>query len=255
MQANATHIRRQLDQLITDQATIENELATWTTRPSSHTRGADPAVGPLPGGTQILSTAADLGPGGHILATLATWEDDWRTLRDMAPRARPGTLEDVCRWLAVHTSWAVANHPAIDEFQSELDDVARDVRRAIADNDRWARTRINCWAPAPGASHDSGTTRVDRIVPAATCSAPLWIDRLDPAYPLLVCKGCGSQWTPEGIGDLRTMPIALHDAAALTGLTVKALRHAVDRALIPNQPEGRRVRIRLADVWRWRLSA
>ena len=58
-----------------------------------------------------------------------------------------------------------------------------------------------------------------------------------------------------GLGDLRDQPIAIHDAAALTGLSEKILRNAVHRGRVPATHVGRKVRIRLADVWRWRLTA
>jgi excisionase family DNA binding protein len=83
----------------------------------------------------------------------------------------------------------------------------------------------------------------------------LWIDRLDPAYPLLTCRTCQVTWTPEGLGDLRTIPLAIHDASALTGLSERLLRHAIHRGRIPAHHDGHRIRIVLADIWRWRISA
>lgn len=259
-----TRIRRDLTRLPADQVVIELELLSLS-RTTGGNRTGDPATGPLPGGTQLLSLAAEMAAGGRILATLATWEDDWRSLRDMPPRTRPGTLADVCGWLHTHAPWAVESHPAVDDFATELADCARAVHRAIDGTDRWARTRLACWNAAPwdengthGDEHrPSGTHRPDRTPsdPQAACGAPLWIDRLDPASPLLVCRTCQATWTPEGLGDLRETPIAVHDAAALTGLSERILRHAIHRGRIPAVRVEHRVRIRLADVWRWRLSA
>lgn len=255
-----TRIRRDLTRLPHDQYVIELELLSLS-RTTGGNRTGDPATGPLPGGTLLLSLAAEMAAGGRILATLASWESDWRDLRDMPQRTRPGTLADVCGWLHVHAPWAVEQHPAVDEFADELSECARSVHRALDGNDRWARTRLACWATVEAPHSDeprvSGTSRPDRTPSDSqrACGAPLWIDRLDPASPLLVCRTCQATWTPEGLGDLRDRPISLHDAASLTGITVNALRIAVQRGRVPAVRLERRVCIRLADVWRWRISA
>jgi hypothetical protein len=152
-------------------------------------------------------------------------------------------LADICGWLHVHALWACDHHPAIGEFTDELADIARRVHRVIDGNDRWARTRVACWA-LTGEPPDR-----------TPCGAPLWIDRLDPAYPLLVCRTCQATWTPEGLGDLRTIPLAIHDASALTGISENALRLAIRRGRIEATHIDRRLRIRLTDIWQWRISA
>lgn len=236
-----TRIRRHLHQLPQDQLTIELQLATWHTQPTTPSNG-DPAVGPLPGGTQLLSTATDLAPHGFIHTALLEWRDDWRERRRMDPEP-PALLAHICAWLWTHAAWAVDHHPAVNDFADELAHHATTVHRAVTDTDRWARTRLACWA-LTGEPPDR-----------TPCGNTLWIDRLDPASPLLVCRTCQATWTPEGLGDLRDRPIAIHDASALTGLSEKLLRHAVHRGRIPAHRDGNRIRVVLADVWRWRISA
>lgn len=56
--------------------------------------------------------------------SLATWEDDWRHMRSEPAAVVPGGTSAVvraaARYLEVHARWAANQHPAFDEFVSDM---------------------------------------------------------------------------------------------------------------------------------------
>lgn len=124
---------RWLRHLPEDSARIKAELETQRSKPKGTGKG-DPAVGALPGGTDLMSAATSLGSrSGEWLQTLASWQSCLMEERSILPPATPGTLTEVCRWLGVHLQWSAQHFPAIDEFHRELRDVVKGVRGLLAD--------------------------------------------------------------------------------------------------------------------------
>lgn len=92
---------------------------------------------PLPVRLEPLSLR---GRGG-IITILATWETDWRDRAGLAViPARAGreqlldsdqALADVIAFLRRQLGWAIAYHPAVDEFAEEVREIEKACRRAL----------------------------------------------------------------------------------------------------------------------------
>lgn len=91
-----------------------------------------------------------------VAYALASWEDDWRSVRREPAASGPATVSAAAAYLGARMGWAAGNHPAFDEF-------ARDVRRLRS---RLLRTTAQDDTPETGA-------------PCFGCSEPLergWTD-------------------------------------------------------------------------------
>jgi hypothetical protein len=59
---------------------------------------------------------------GHVsvASVLDLWVRDWRELRDRGERLPEPTVAGLCVWLGNRLDWACDQHPAVDEFASEI---------------------------------------------------------------------------------------------------------------------------------------
>lgn len=137
---------------------------------------------PLPVRLEPLSLRA---PGG-IVTILATWETDWRDLRDLAPiPARAGheqlldgvqALADIVRFLRAHLDWAIAHHGAVAEFAGEVRDIVQACYSALGAGDNLMRI-----GTCPTID-DTGRP----------CGRQL---HADPYGTAIHCDRCGADWT------------------------------------------------------------
>jgi hypothetical protein len=80
---------------------------------------------------------------GGLVSILGTWETDWRERLGLPlNRARAGreqvlgtgpALADIVWFLRTVLAWAVSEHPAIDEFATEVIDIIRACRATLGD--------------------------------------------------------------------------------------------------------------------------
>jgi hypothetical protein len=80
---------------------------------------------------------------GGIVTILATWRTDWSDHRGLAADPlRAGheqllaghrELAHVIRFLRAHLDWAAREHPAVDEFATEIHDITRTCRATLGD--------------------------------------------------------------------------------------------------------------------------
>lgn len=143
---------------LADLAARAPELEQETARVASSTPSGLPRAPrkgrtSLPGGDALVL----LGPGGKgraetgethragdapsLALALADWEDDWRSVRgEPAAVVAPGegdlvtrTLRAAHAYLAAHLDWAMAEHPAVDEFADDIAALRGRVLAALGD--------------------------------------------------------------------------------------------------------------------------
>lgn len=163
----ADRIRGNLDELLVLWERTEDP--GW---PSAGTGGIGGKTKPLPGGTDWLSWRQ----GAELFGTLGSWARDWQESFGLVGPS-DGRLPTVVRWLTTHLEGACSDHPAIEEFASEVGDLVRLGRRA-ARTDQATGQRVLCPAEVGG----------------ATCGRRLAIDVARPEE-LVACRSCGTRWT------------------------------------------------------------
>ena len=135
--------RRHLVDLVSLYALAGYMLEKPVTGPSERSGSADP---PLPVSLEVLN----LRQRGGMVATLESWERDWRELRgDEPPRPRGSdqvTLAGVVAWLDGHAEWAANHHPAIDEFVAEVNTLWSTARNVLGLVDRPMRSDVPCFS-------------------------------------------------------------------------------------------------------------
>lgn len=102
-------------------------LAPGTAGGGAHVSGTRTA--PLPVRLEPLSLRAR----GGMVTMMASWEVDWRETRGLTPAQRGGSERDLAAivlWLRAHLPWAIDEHPAVDEFATELRDILHACRAA-----------------------------------------------------------------------------------------------------------------------------
>lgn len=195
---------------------------------------------PTPGG----DTLTLLGPGRDVtiahtapdiwhdddpepaVSMLASWEDDWRDIRDDDPRPvqpwesskgdrrstggirRPiaRTIHRAVRYLSLHNDWAAEHHPAYDEYAHHLTEIKDRTERAL---------------------------RVDSLVHKLPVKCPHCDGRLvrDDGADRVRCRKCHNSWTEQAY---LWLTVILASEAAAAGQTVgeptrrpRPVRHAV----------------------------
>lgn len=121
-----------------------------------------------------LNTAALslLGPGSDTpLARLDSWAQDWSIM--LSVRLPTPTMPETCRWLLTHLQWACNLHPAVDEFASDLRDIAGALR-GFGGRDRGEKVG-----------------RCPQRVGDGRCDTPLYVD---PYVDQIECSRCRMVW-------------------------------------------------------------
>jgi len=136
---------------------------------------------PLPVQLEPLSLR---GRGG-IITILATWETDWRERRGWYAIPTHANLEQtlvgdqalagIIDWLRDQLDWAIANHPAVDEFAGEVRDIVHQCHRAIGALEN--HMRIGTCPALDENGHP--------------CNSRLYAD---PQADTIICRNCGADW-------------------------------------------------------------
>lgn len=139
---------------------------------------------PLPVRLEPLSLR---GRGG-IITILATWETDWRDRAGLAViPARAGreqlldsdqALADVIAFLRRQLGWAIAYHPAVDEFAGEVRAIVQECHRAVGALENHMRI-----GSCPAVDDDG-----------RPCGRPL---HADPYSDWITCDRCGATWSRD----------------------------------------------------------
>jgi hypothetical protein len=132
-------------------------------RPWSHRFDDEDQVGPL-----------------SVATVLDAWVRDWVETREQREHLPPANVVNLVEWLFDRLDWACDEHPAVDEFASDLRDTVRAVHSA---------------QQLGGAGEKVG--RCPMVLRDDTrCAAPL---RADPYMDRITCQRCGSSWyRPDG---------------------------------------------------------
>lgn len=235
-------MRRQLRHLPEDAAHVQAELYDWRTEPGG-SRTSDPAMGALPGGTDLLSASAALtGRAGPAYDQLASWEACWREERLLTARERPATLWEVCNGLSTHLTWACRNFLAIDEFAQELSAAVKITRDVLSDERTQVRLgRFRCPNTLP-------TLEDEEPKP---CGGQLWRDHSDDLHPAIFCRACGARWEREAwdlLGDVFKVAVSTSQAASFLGVSERTVRRWVTEGKVPNYGTPERMRILVSDL-------
>lgn len=138
---------------------------------------------------------------GGIVSILGTWETDWRDRRGLSADhhadreqllAGRRQLAHVVDFLRTHLEWAVREHPAVDEFATEVSDIVGTCRAALGDI--------------------LGHMKIGRCpaqIGDRNCGRVLYAD---PYADGVLCDRCGSYW-PRARYLLLGAAIAQGDAA------------------------------------------
>lgn len=118
------------------------------------------------------------------VVTLDQWVTDWIDIRGRDEWAPPANLHEIVRWLDLRLDWACDEHPAIDEFATEVRDTVRHLRGITRDRER-GESAGRC--PA-------------RLRDDSRCDARLSVD---PYVDKIQCPRCGSSWNRRDQGWLR----------------------------------------------------
>jgi hypothetical protein len=114
-----------------------------------------------------------LGPGEDTpVAVLDFWAQDWAGILDQPPPAAYVTT--MCLWLAARLPWALANHPAIDDFAHSLRELTNALRPYEGGDDR-----------------GEYVGRCPRLLGDDRCNTPLYVD---PYVDQIQCTRCRQQW-------------------------------------------------------------
>ena len=106
------------------------------------------------------------------LERLWWWCEDWaQTLRHGTP---PPNMEHVCGWLRRRLPWACDNHPAIDEFTTDLRAMSGAIR-AITGGDRGEKV-----GRCP-----------QTLTDGTRCNTQLFVD---PYVDIIKCSRCSMEW-------------------------------------------------------------
>lgn len=114
---------------------------------------------------------------GGIIAVMASWEADWREMRDFAPAQRGISERDLAAivlWLRAHLPWAIEHHPGVDEFAGEVRDVVQQCRAAAG--------LLPCMMRIG---------ECPALVDEEACGAALYAD---PQGHEIRCRRCGTSW-------------------------------------------------------------
>lgn len=126
---------------------------------------------PLRGAEAISDPHGD--QTGHlpVVAVLDQWARDWRDTRDQGERLPVPTVPELVRWLANRLGWACDQHPAVDEFATEVDQKLTELRGV------------------------HGLTRLRHRLPAPCPSCELLAVYRDDGADWIECGGCGRLWS------------------------------------------------------------
>lgn len=163
----------QLADIVEFYALAEGELLPGS---GTGSRGTERSLG-------VRLSALDYLAGHDAVTILATWEGEWREHYGLSSEpmiGRPGPL--LTRSVAFLRAWlprACDDHPAIDDFATEL-------------RDCWAegRTAARC---APATSETIKCPADDESHPSGICGYRVAIDE-DHLHGRVRCKRCGTDW-------------------------------------------------------------
>lgn len=163
------------------------------------------------------------------LLTLATWEDDWRTILNN-PTKRRATYATTSAFLLAHLPWAAQNHPAFSQFADELRTTVGALERALHAGERDdlgppcmycknpPRLRRTYATPTPGRA-DQGGRREDWVCPKCRMTYDeAAYGKAEESY--LQSKRAEDPWVPA------------HHVADLLNRPIKTVRTWVDRNVI-----------------------
>jgi hypothetical protein len=193
-------------------------------------RGSRSADGPpLPGGAALVMlspgspgafgsalTESDADPVS-VAHALATWQDDWLHTRREPAATEPATVIGAAGYLERRMRWAANNHPAFDEFASDLRRIVARLEAEVHASPRLATARASCFcggrlvrdwpdpevcvcgAPRPAVPTDARVPIVDR---RAGYSAALtaWAAEHDKCHHRQVewvCENCARHYSDD----------------------------------------------------------
>lgn len=182
-----SRMRDQLRDLVEEYALLDATPGSSTGQRVSGTRTA-----PLPVRLDVLSL---VGPGSanvHVdrrdehddqigelpTATwLLQWVIDWRDYRGQTEELPGLSITAMTRWLEHRLDWAADEHPAVDDFASELAAQVRALRGVNRAGEPSDRSKVG---PCP-----------QQLADGDTCRTTLYMhDRID----FITCGGCGAEW-------------------------------------------------------------
>jgi hypothetical protein len=146
-------------------ADLEVELVEATPEPST-SAGKPTSRPPL-----ALPVVSDIDEAWGVVTT---WARDWCETYTLTGPAGAWTWSSICLWLRLHYETTAEEHPAIDEFDDEIGDEYRKLRRHIHD-------RPKEWNYLPGRW----------TCPNDGCDGIL---RQQLAHRYVWCPGCGTRW-------------------------------------------------------------
>jgi hypothetical protein len=161
--------------LATDLATIPDAYAAIDAQPA---RGISEILTRVFESKPPLNIAALslLGPGTDTpLATLDFWVQDWAGYLEQAVPV--AAVSSHARWLAARLPWACDQHPAIDDFATDVHDLTGQLR-AFESKDR-----------------GEYVGRCPRLVGVARCNTALYVD---PYVDEIQCRRCKQRWKRRG---------------------------------------------------------
>ena len=92
------------------------------------------------------SHAADQWPTDppSVAGELARWEDDWRTARRDSPAPNAPTVTTATRYLLTHLRWAATEHPAFDEFATDIDALHQRLSIVTGGDNKPVKSEAHC---------------------------------------------------------------------------------------------------------------
>ena len=145
--------RINLNAIVDGYALLPRYLHAYSTRsPGSGEGGSRNAETPLMGGDalSLIAYGGDAPGNGlpsdppSVLFELERWEADWRHCRGVSAALTKATISNVTSYLHANLGWAAAEHPAFDDFASDMRRLRGHVDRALGTNDRPVFANCSC---------------------------------------------------------------------------------------------------------------
>jgi hypothetical protein len=144
-----------------------------------------------PGASTTCGPDAQPDDAPSVVATLASWEDDWRQLRGIAAATCKATVESCAAFLRDQHGWAAQNHPAFDEYGADARMLRGRVRAALRLTDTPVVMGADCFG--------CGGTLVRDYAAPSPCSHKgphsSWCDQ-GGLRDWCRCVSCGREYTP-----------------------------------------------------------